>query len=270
MNNHRFEQEFELAFDKLIKSYPEKAHSSVEKDKSKYFEELSVLRTVLIENQLDQKRPRILDVGGGSGNLSVLITHLFSCDMSMVDRMDEFSEEYERVMGNRQDVLERLELSEITFVNSDPFTETYCADQEFDIILNFDVIEHLPHSVPRFIEKMYELLAVNGHLILSTPNQVHLKNRYQSLRGRNTWEDFEYYITTDRFFGHIRELTYIELAYLLKEFPRYKILGRTHQLNRYGKSLKKYKPLKSMMKFLIDNGNPRLAYQFFAVVQKCP
>lgn len=261
-------EEFEVAFDNLLNSYPVQAHSSVEKDKSKYYEELLAIEAVLVNSDFDINSLRILDVGGGSGNLCILLKHLLGCNVSMVDRLDEFDDEHERVMGNRQAVINRLQEANINFLNADPFIDIYFADEKFDIILNFDVIEHLPHGVPGFISKMYQLLKYEGALIVSTPNQVHIKNRLNALLGRNTWEDFEYYITTDHFFGHIRELTYKELEFLLSKYKNYKITGRTHQLNRHGKTLRKFSILKPILRYFID-GNSSLSYQLFGVVRKC-
>lgn len=261
-------EEFEVAFDSLIKSYPPQAYSSVKKDKSKYYEELMAIESVLVNSDFDINSLSVLDVGGGSGNLCILLKHLLGCNVSMVDRLDEFDDEHERVMGNRQDVMNRLHAANIKFLNADPFMDTYFEDEKFDIILNFDVIEHLPHGVPGFISKMYHLLKHEGALIVSTPNQVHIKNRLNALLGRNTWEDFEYYITTDYFFGHIRELTYKELEFLLSKYKNYKITGRTHQLNRYGKALCELSILKPIFKYCID-GNAKLSYQLFGVVRKC-
>ena len=261
-------QEFEAAFDRLLQSYPERAHSSVQKDKSKYYEELLLLKAALSNSDLDTNSLHILDVGGGSGNLCVLIKQLLSCEVSMVDRLDEFADEHERVMGNGQDVINRMRAADINFLNVDPFIGNYFENQRFDVILNFDVIEHLPHGVPGFIEKMYALLNHQGVLIISTPNQVHIKNRFKSLLGQNTWEDFDYYVTTDCFFGHIRELTYKEFGFLLRKYLNYEVKGRTHQLNRYGQTFRRFGRLKSIFKYLIDR-NPTLSYQLFGIIRKC-
>jgi 2-polyprenyl-3-methyl-5-hydroxy-6-metoxy-1,4-benzoquinol methylase len=261
-------QEFEAAFDSLLTSYPVQAHSSIQKDKSKYYEELLALVESLPDKNLGTSSLQILDVGGGAGNLCILIKHLLGCQVSMVDRLDEFADEHERVMGNTQDVVSRLHAAEIQFLNIDPFVNSYFEDQKFDIILNFDVIEHLPHGVPKFIEKMYNLLTPQGILIISTPNQVHLKNRLKCLCGQNTWEDFDYYITTDHFFGHIRELTYSEFDFLLRKYQNYEIKGRTHQLNHYSRYYNLYEKIKPILKFIVDR-NPKFSYQLFGFLRKC-
>lgn len=261
-------QEFEKAFDSLLKSYPVQAHSSVQKDRSKYYEELLAIEAVLANNNSDIASLNVLDVGGGSGNLCVLVKTILGCNVSMVDRLDEFDDEHERVMGNRQDVIDRLQEANIKFIDADPFVDIYCETEKFDMILNFDVIEHLPHGVPGFIEKMYQLLKSGGSLILSTPNQVHLKNRVSALLGKNTWEDFDYYITTEQFFGHVRELTCKELEFLLCKYQNYEVTGRTHQLNRYGKTFSGFRIIKPILKYVIDR-NARLSYQLFGVVKKC-
>ena len=58
-------EEFEVAFDSLIKSYPAQAYSSVKKDKSKYYEELMAIESVLVNSDFDINSLSVLDVGGG-------------------------------------------------------------------------------------------------------------------------------------------------------------------------------------------------------------
>jgi 2-polyprenyl-3-methyl-5-hydroxy-6-metoxy-1,4-benzoquinol methylase len=262
-------KEFNPAFDRLLETYPSKAISSIVKDKAKYFAELAVAVDVL--NGLPgvvSSRFKLLDVGGGSGNFAWLAKDLFDLDVFMVDRQTEFAPELGRVMGDSDGVSQRMSKKEITFTGVDPVSEEFFMDENFDVIVNFDVIEHLSFGVPLFVEKLSKQLTVTGCLVISTPNQVHLVNRIKSLLGYNTWEDYDYYMSCDHFFGHIRELTLSEFRVLLSSTCSHgRVFGRSHQLNRYGTlGRKKFFPL--VVGRLFDSLFPFFSYQLFSISKR--
>lgn len=268
MDSDELRTQFEKAFSELLLSYKIDAQPSISKDKSKYFEELMLVNKVLQTLTVKGRKPSLLDVGGGAGNFCVLCKYVFDLDIFMVDRMDEFDPQLNRVMGAITDVEARMKQFGIIFEKSDPVNENFFSDQQFDVIVNFDVIEHLPCGVPHFLEKLHKRLSKGGHLIVSTPNQCHLFNRLKAVAGINTWEDFNYYITTDVFFGHIRELTFDEFAKILKPIGFFWLEGHTHLLNPYGKIRLRPHFIKRLAKFILDRSFPTLSYQLFAVLRK--
>ncbi len=178
-------KEFNSSFDGLLETYPSKAIPSIVNEKAKYYAELTVVVDVL--NALSKgssSRLKLLDVGGGSGNFAWLVKDLFDLDVFMVDRQTEFAPELGRVMGDSDGVIQRMSKKEITFSGADPVSEEFLIDETFDVIVNFDVIEHLLCGVPLFVEKLSKKLTDTGYLIISTPNQVHLLNRFKSLLGK--------------------------------------------------------------------------------------
>lgn len=260
---------FTSSFDGLLETYSSKARPSILNEKAKYYAELTVVVDVL--NALPRGRSsrfKFLDVAGGSGNFAWLVKDLFDLDVFMVDRQTEFAPELGRVMGDSDGVVQRMSKKEITFAAVDPVSGDFLKDKDFDVIVNFDVIEHLSCGVPLFVEKLSRKLTDTGYLIISTPNQVHLLNRMKSLLGKNTWEDYEYYMSCDQFFGHIRELTLSEFKDLISvTCAPIRVFGRSHQLNKYGTiGRKKLFPL--VVGKLFDFLFPFFAYQLFSISQR--
>mgnify|MGYP001172196489 FL=1 len=264
--NHK---EFNSSFDGLLETYTSRAIPSIVNEKAKYYAELTVVVDVL--NALPRGRSsrfKLLDVGGGSGNFAWLIKDLFDLDVFMVDRQTEFAPELGRVMGDSDGVIQRMSKKEITFTGVDPVSEEFLVDETFDVIVNFDVIEHLSCGVPLFVEKLSKKLTDTGCLIISTPNQVHLLNRIKSLLGKNTWEDYDYYMSCDHFFGHIRELTLSEFKDLFSATcAPVRVFGRSHQLNKYGTlGRKKFFPL--VVGRIFDSLFPFFSYQLFSISKR--
>lgn len=89
---------------------------------------------------------------------------------------------------------------------------------EYDAILIFQVIEHLPNSPRAFLNEMLKLLRVEGFLFVAVPNAANLRKRIDILRGRTNYPPFKgFYWYPDPWRGHIREYVYEDLA-LLSEF----------------------------------------------------
>ena len=183
--------------------------------------------------------------------------------------MLEFDDKEKRLMGNSKDIVERLSVKGIKTVKADPLSDNYLQKKKYDIVVSFDVIEHIPSGLKFFLKKMLSKVSPGGYLVISTPNQVHLFNRIKALWGKNTWEDFDYYYTCENFFGHVREFTMKEFAFLFEKLGyRYSIFGSTHQLNKYGKLGSKYSLILSVAKKIIDAKFKSLSYSFFGVMKK--
>jgi SAM-dependent methyltransferase len=77
-------------------------------------------------------------------------------------------------------------------------------DDAFDVVLNFQVIEHVPDAL-RFAERLHDWVAPGGTLMITTPNAV------QSFSENPC---------------HLREYSAVELGTLLRQvFPEVKLLG---------------------------------------------
>ncbi len=89
------------------------------------------------------------------------------------------------------------------------------AENSFDLILMFEVIEHILFHPRNILLKFKKILKPGGKLLISTPNAVHIKHRLQAVLGHSTtfsiddspllpnWENL--------YFRHNKEFTGIEL-----------------------------------------------------------
>ena len=144
-----------------------------------------------------------LDVGCGDGARTILFD-AFGRDICGVDRM----------FWLKETIKDRIDFRQEDFVNANLSYE----NSSFDIILSFDVIEHLLN--PKImLKEIYRLLKKDGIFIISTPNRNRLFGFFLILfRLRK----FPYYpnkntINSDPYSAHITEYTLSELENLLSQ-----------------------------------------------------
>lgn len=208
---------FESAFQEIVQSFPEKARAWLLSNRGKHqFEITNVVGRI---SDWSVPKIKVIDFGCGVGINLILLKILFDFDCIALDRYVEFSDHFEREVGTKQSVIDRLKHFGVQVFEVDPVAGTLpdvCANA--DVVTSFDVIEHFCFSPARYLERMRNCLKSNGAIVVGTPNQVHLKNRLKCLFGKNIWEDFQYWSTCDQFFGHVRELTPDELVSLMSQF----------------------------------------------------
>lgn len=215
---HKQDKIKEFYFGPLINSFPKAAKPSLEEPYLKHLFEVSA---IIDAASGIASQPTVLDVGGGAGVNAAILQQVFGFKCSVIDRLVEFSPEHRRVMGDKNSVVSRLNdfgvsMFEHNFVKDGfPFEPG-----SFDVVTCFDVIEHFNFSPKDVISSMAKLLKPGGVLLLGTPNQAHLYNRFKLLCGKNVWEDFDYYYSAENFFGHIREFLPFELISLVKREPQ--------------------------------------------------
>lgn len=204
----KLSSEFNSIFDKdLLGLFPERSHAGIKNNKGKYKFELERIAAAL-DSRIPEKVPAILDVGCGFGVNLIMSKLLWEVDTFGLDRFDEFNDIHDREVGSRSVVIDRMRSIGVSVKELDIVSHPFDFEpHKFDVITNFDVIEHFPFSPMPFLKKMFDSLPLGGTLLVGTPNQVHLRNRLRCLCGKNTWEDFDYYIKSDTFYGHVREFT---------------------------------------------------------------
>jgi 2-polyprenyl-3-methyl-5-hydroxy-6-metoxy-1,4-benzoquinol methylase len=88
-------------------------------------------------------------------------------------------------------------------------------DQSFDYVSYLDVIEHHYHSPKRVLEEIRRVLKPKGCLIVSTPNQASIYNRFSLLTGGSVSDPFDYFFEgaaqMTPYPGHHREYIRAEL-----------------------------------------------------------
>ena len=111
----------------------------------------------------------VLDVGAGSGTLSIMLKEARHADVTCVEPD-----------APRASVARERGLSVHTGTIQD-FAAT--TDRRFQIAVLADVIEHLTYPAP-ILTTVRSLLRPDGHLIVSVPNAAHWTIREALLRGR--------------------------------------------------------------------------------------
>ena len=104
----------------------------------------------------------VLDVGPGSGVSSLLYKELFGAALSWINlenppsRHKTPSQQQELIRSEKIDV-------QYGYLGIDDFSGVY------DVILMTEVLEHIPYNPESVMEKIYRMLKIGGHLILTTP-----------------------------------------------------------------------------------------------------
>lgn len=164
---------------------------------------------------------RILDVGCGDGNFSVLLKEACSAKEVYGIEISEKSVRAARKMGVKAF---QLDIDEEDF----PFEEGY-----FDAIFAGEIIEHL-FDPDHLLDEIYRTLNEKGILVITTPNLASLYNRIALLLGfqpyyynvsprKSLGHLFEFDEHIDSSWSHIRMFTLRSLKELLK-YHKFEIL----------------------------------------------
>ncbi len=95
-------------------------------------------------------------------------------------------------------------------VERDPFPYE---DEEFDLVLCCELIEHLLLDPSHMISEAHRVLKENGYIVVTTPNSARLENVIKLLQGKNIYDCY----SGNGIYGrHNREYTSAELEALLK------------------------------------------------------
>jgi SAM-dependent methyltransferase len=168
------------------------------KDKysTKYYKGLKeIIKTYRLFENL-----KIIDIGSGTGKTIKLFktpsNKVWGLDISD-RRNDTYSDSYEFICGNALNI---------------PFKDSF-----FDLVVSFDVIEHIEDDV-KFMKEIIRVLKKDGKIVIGTPNRLRISNRIQKLSGREI--KFPRCYGTNSNLGdivHLREYTIDELKELIEE-----------------------------------------------------
>ena len=117
----------------------------------------------------------VLDVGCGPGYLAEYLTLQKECTVVGVEQDPRLAEIARRVCAEVHEV--NLEAEGLRKIQG-----------KFTAIFFGDVIEHV-RNAPELLRQASELLEVDGRVIVSTPNFVHIKNRVRVLFGTFEYRD---------------------------------------------------------------------------------
>ncbi len=156
------------------------------------------------------KNAKILDVGCGLGQYTALFAH----DRNIVTGLD--------VQDTRDKTYSPFYKFDLYKGKKFPYP-----DNTFDYVINFDVIEHIPHD-KKFVKEMYRVLKKGGEAIVATPNRNRVASILLKLIGK---EDVFPKIMQEEGVGgksvHEREYTKSELFKLFADygFKNIKVTG---------------------------------------------
>lgn len=133
------------------------------------------IRGLYIVKDLNLNNFSMLDMGCGNGEFSELVQNNFKADISCMDysetHLSQVKELGFKTIKCNFDDNEDIKQVNKTLKNS------------FDLIVSFDVIEHI-FDVDSFLSTAHNLLKENGFLVISTPNISYVSNRlYSNFRG---------------------------------------------------------------------------------------
>ena len=145
----------------------------------------------LIPEECRRPGTRVVDVGGGKGWMSTLLSDL-GLECVNIDKLF-LNGAAENVDGQPLVPLLRSYceekgvkvLARDALLHAMPFTDEY-----FDLAICSELIEHLPNSPKPMLSEIYRTLVEGGWLILTTPNTVSLEKRMVTLLGRSPHYDF--------------------------------------------------------------------------------
>lgn len=141
----------------------------------------------------------VLDLGGGIGSLGLLVSQEFGGPLDIADRyfLPEATPERLAEAGVRAKYAVDLT------------TETPLAGlpSEYGLVLLVEVVEHLLVNPRLLLREIRRHLAPDGRLLLTTPNQARLRNRFRLALGRSIRERQQFPAEAGAPNGHVAEFT---------------------------------------------------------------
>ena len=238
----------------ILVTFPKEARSGLIRTFDKNLYELEIIVKTLNMSE-GKDRPLIIDYGCGLGINLLILSKLFNCSCIGIDRFDEFDEKHAREVGNTSQVIERLNNYGVHIIKANPVSYQSDAHLRADIVTSFDVIEHFNFPPIDYLSNMLKSLKIGGSILVGTPNQAHIFNRIKLLFGKNVWEDFDYWMNFNPFYGHVRELLTSELKMVIEKMG----------LNDYNMYQSSY-PLYSRLKAKLPRSISKMVYGLAQIV----
>ena len=181
---------------KLYKEFPFKNY--LPKDSCAHLNVANSVKSVL------PKGAKILDFGSGPCDKTAVLQMMgYECHA-----FDDLMDDWHQKDNAREKILEFAKNTGIKFYLPDdrnnaefPFIEN-----QYDMIMLHDVIEHLHESPKELLEKLVKNLKPGGFLFISVPNAVNVRKRLAVIAGKTNYPPFAcYYNYPGIWRGHIRE-----------------------------------------------------------------
>lgn len=150
---------------------------------------------------------KILDLGGGIGNLSVALHARFGGEYHIAD--------FRVPSPSRQSVLRDFGVTQCFDVRLDQPDSLSALPLDYDWVVFAEVLEHLLTNPLRVFREIFNHLRPEGRLVLTTPNQARARNRVKLAMGRSIKEAGRFPPEGTLGYGHVMEYTVDELDELL-------------------------------------------------------
>ena len=174
----------------------------------------SIIRMLELGNALLKHVPqgsKILDYGSYFGNYSMFLRDL-GYEVDAIDDYRDYGACFEKntkAMRDRGVVIK--EFSDHTYDLND-------LEAQYDALICFGVIEHVPHTPRLMLTAQKNALKPGGMLVIETPNLAYIYNRQKLSRGESIFCPIEKQFETRLpFMGHHREYTPGEIKWMLEK-----------------------------------------------------
>jgi SAM-dependent methyltransferase len=184
----------------------------------------------LIPKECRKPKTRVVDLGGGKGRISALLSDL-GLECILVDTLYEDNPAYEEnsavnALGQPlwPSLASYLKGKGVCIIPQDFYQNGIpLPNESAELVIFSEVIEHLPNSPKPVLAEIWRILVQGGWLIITTPNVASMGNRRRALLGQSCRADIDVYYKMEGYLpgsvyrGHTREFTRNEVEYMLKQ-----------------------------------------------------
>jgi ubiquinone/menaquinone biosynthesis C-methylase UbiE len=145
------------------------------------------------------KGAKVIDIGGGI--MAVLLANIHGMDSCVGD-------------VNRRSA-DDVASHGLRFLEIDLLSDAHVPDEQFDLVVLQEVIEHLPQPPYVVFQRVQRFMKPGGILFLTTPNGSRLRNILYMLMGRQVLDNFRYPEPSEAM-GHQLEYTLHQILWQLQ------------------------------------------------------
>lgn len=189
---------------------------------SKVYDKVRIGDPIIIDKIINRciinKDTKILDIGCGTGNNTVLIENVTNADIYGIDQSVGMVSKAKGKSSN------------VEWIIDDAVTLSSISDQEFNIVFMVDVIHHI-RDINTMFKNIYRILKKNGKIFIFTDSHEHIKNnRLTSKYFPKTIEnELQRYQSTKNIVSSLKsnffdEIHWEDICYPLQESPGEKLI----------------------------------------------
>ncbi|CAD6491679.1 MAG: Ubiquinone biosynthesis O-methyltransferase [Candidatus Argoarchaeum ethanivorans] len=154
---------------------------------------------------------KILSIGSGPCDFEAVLSKLGYG----ITAIDDLNDHWHLIGKNRERIRNFAKRMNIELITQSAGS-TQLKENNFDVVLLIDIIEHLHRSPMELLNYSISQLKPNGLLIIETPNTVALAKRLKVLFGKSNQVSANFiYWNVGEYRAHVREYTQSELKQIL-------------------------------------------------------